>query len=146
MNNRLKECFCLVLGMAVLLMTGLNIRKSTAQLADKSKILVVVPHEDDDINMAGSVIATAVAKGKQVYVLFATNGDFTFKGATRIKEALAGLSLLGVKKKNVFFSVMEIILIIVLKSTFFIPGTRLLKRLPVIRRLMERRTFLIFVS
>lgn len=103
MNNRLKECFCLVLGMAVLLMTGLNMRTSTAQLADKSKILVVVPHEDDDINMAGSVIATAVAKGKQVYVLFATNGDFTFKGATRIKEALAGLSLLGVKKKNVFF-------------------------------------------
>ena len=68
MNNRLKECFCLVLGMAVLLMTGLNMRTSTAQLADKSKILVVVPHEDDDINMAGSVIATAVAKGKQVYV------------------------------------------------------------------------------
>ena len=54
-------------------MTGLNMRTSTAQLADKSKILVVVPHEDDDINMAGSVIATAVAKGKQVYVLFATN-------------------------------------------------------------------------
>ena len=103
MNKKIKLYFLPFLSLFLLLFILPNIRQGAAQVADKAKILVVVPHEDDDINMAGSVIATAVAKGKQVYVVFATNGDYMFKGATRIKEALAGLTLLGVKKENVYF-------------------------------------------
>ena len=43
-----------------------------------NKILVVVPHEDDEINLAGAFIYLAKQKGKQVICVFVTNGDWVY--------------------------------------------------------------------
>ena len=40
------------------------------------RVLVLVPHEDDDVSMAGSTIRLYVDGGAEVYVAFASNGDF----------------------------------------------------------------------
>lgn len=46
--------------------------------AQKQKVLVIIPHEDDEINVAGSVMYSYVQKGADVYCVFTTNGDYSF--------------------------------------------------------------------
>ena len=65
------------------------------------KVLVIVPHEDDEINLAGSMIYTYVQKGAEVYCAFTTNGDYSFAASTRLYEAEQSLQKLGVTK--IFF-------------------------------------------
>lgn len=69
-------------------------------VADK-KVLVIVPHEDDEINVGGSIMYSYVHKGADVYCAFTTNGDFSFSAATRMDEAKRALTVLGVK--NIIF-------------------------------------------
>lgn len=63
----------------------------------------MVPHPDDEINVAGSIIYDAVQRGDEVYVCFSTNGDFKYKAETRQKEAVEALRILGVFKENIIF-------------------------------------------
>ncbi len=65
------------------------------------RVLVLVPHEDDDIAMAGGTIRLYVDGGAEVYVAFATNGDNGSDADTRVSEAIAGLSILGVPESNI---------------------------------------------
>ena len=65
------------------------------------KVLVIVPHEDDEMNLAGSMIYTYVQKGAEVYCAFTTNGDYSFAASTRLYEAEQSLQKLGVTK--IFF-------------------------------------------
>ena len=37
--------------------------------------MILVPHEDDEINLAGGVIEEYLKHGSEVYVVFSTNGD-----------------------------------------------------------------------
>lgn len=67
-----------------------------SQSAAGKKVLVIVPHEDDEINVAGSVMYDYVQKGAEVYCAFTTNGDFSFSAATRMREAKQALNVLGV--------------------------------------------------
>ena len=39
-------------------------------------VMFIVPHEDDEINMAGATIYGAIQEGLDVYVVFLTNGDY----------------------------------------------------------------------
>lgn len=83
-------------------MNKFNIRNSFLdEKVKKTKVLIIVPHEDDEINVAGNVILDFLHKGAMVYCAFTTNGDYSFMGKTRIHEAVASLHLLGVK--NIFF-------------------------------------------
>lgn len=61
------------------------------------KVLVIVPHEDDEINVAGSVMYSYVQKGADVYCAFTTNGDYSFWAHTRMHEAWRSLQTLGVQ-------------------------------------------------
>lgn len=61
------------------------------------KVLVIVPHEDDEINVAGSVMYSYVQKGADVYCAFTTNGDYSFWARTRMHEAWRSLQMLGVQ-------------------------------------------------
>jgi LmbE family N-acetylglucosaminyl deacetylase len=63
----------------------------------KGKILVIVPHEDDEINVAGSAMYRFVQQGYEVYCAFTTNGDYSFWATTRIHEAVRSLTILGVR-------------------------------------------------
>ena len=73
------------------------------------KIMVLVPHEDDDINLMGGVIEEYIKHGSEVYVVFSTNGDgderfdMSQMGYTRINEAIKVLTFLGVPEKNIIF-------------------------------------------
>ena len=71
------------------------------------RILVLVPHPDDEALLASGVISRAVREGKQLWTAIATNGaylcgDYT-KGSRRLTESLAAMSYLGLPKERVLF-------------------------------------------
>lgn len=66
-------------------------------------VMAIVPHEDDDINIAGGVLEQYTAYGSEVYVVFITNGDFYGIGETRIAEALGAASFMGIPEDHVIF-------------------------------------------
>ena len=92
------------------------------ELQDDDRILVLVPHPDDDILSTAGTIQQALEKGLPVKVVFFTNGDYNETsfalyrkeitldstealrlGATRREEALAAQGILGVKPEQVVF-------------------------------------------
>lgn len=76
-----------------------------SELYSNRKILLVVPHEDDDLNLLGGVIDEYVRYGSEFYVVFLTNGDFHKKeiGEIRIGEAIALYRYLDVPEDHVIF-------------------------------------------
>lgn len=72
-------------------------------LHDSKNALVLVPHEDDEINLMGGLLPLLVQKGIVVNVCFTTNGDYEVPGSVRIKEAINALKCLGIEKENIYF-------------------------------------------
>lgn len=70
--------------------------------ADK-KVLLVVPHEDDEYTVAGGVLEQYVDSGSEVKVVFVTNGDGYGGGDKRIREAIKDLESLGIPEENAIF-------------------------------------------
>lgn len=70
-----------------------------------SKVLVIVPHEDDELAVAGSLLVSLNRIEKnETYVVFTTNGDaYPKDGPIRIKEAIDALRILGTASENIFF-------------------------------------------
>ena len=66
-------------------------------------IMVVVPHEDDEINTAGATIYDAKKEGFRVICVFLTNGDWEYPADIRFKEAIDALGVLGVPEKDIIF-------------------------------------------
>lgn len=66
-------------------------------------LMVIIPHEDDEINIAGSLIYGARKEGMRVVCVFLTNGDYTYIPDVRIREAVNALSVLGVSEKDIIF-------------------------------------------
>ena len=68
------------------------------------KVLVLVPHQDDELNVAANSIYNFVHSGAEVFVAYATNGDYEYKvkDDTRLHEAINALSVLGVDKAHIF--------------------------------------------
>lgn len=79
-------------------MKNINIDK------DFGSIMIIVPHEDDELLMTGGIIKNAIESGVDVNVVMATNGDYDCKdfsiGRARISESIEGLELLGLKSEN----------------------------------------------
>lgn len=73
-------------------------------MTDLRSILILVPHQDDEVNIAGQIIPSIVEEGMECRVCFSTNGDFREEdGPVRAKEALAVAELMGVPAENVVF-------------------------------------------
>lgn len=66
-------------------------------------LMVIIPHEDDEINIAGSLICGAREEGMQVICVFITNGDYQYIPDVRIREAVRALAVLGVPKDDIVF-------------------------------------------
>lgn len=66
-------------------------------------LMVIIPHEDDEINTAGAAIYSAVKEGIHVKCVFMTNGDWVYPAFVRFDETLRALRLLGVEKEDVIF-------------------------------------------
>lgn len=67
------------------------------------RVMLIVPHEDDEINVLSGVIEQYTAAGSEVNVVFVTNGDSQTSGETRINEALRATALYGIPEQNVLF-------------------------------------------
>lgn len=70
-----------------------------------SKILIVIPHEDDELAVAGQlIISLKVYQVNKIYVIYTTNGDsYSLDGQIRIMEAIKALKILGVDEDNIIF-------------------------------------------
>lgn len=68
------------------------------------RCLILVPHPDDETNIAGNAIHDLRAAGTEVFVAYATNGDWKYPAEIRQKEAIAALKTLGgIEKDHIFF-------------------------------------------
>ena len=67
------------------------------------KILILVPHQDDEINIAGDRIIYHIEKKDTVYVCYSTNGDYRIKDTIRINEGVKACKKLGIPRPNIFF-------------------------------------------
>lgn len=69
------------------------------------RMLVIVPHSDDEIILFGGLIRRAMAENKTVYVALVTNGDYEAtteeQGVIRPLETIAGLNALGLSEEQI---------------------------------------------
>lgn len=73
-----------------------------ALFADK-RVMLVVPHQDDEINLAGGVIEEYIRYGSEVYVVYVSNGDYAVPARQRLREGINALSVLGVDEEHIIF-------------------------------------------
>ena len=68
-------------------------------------VLVVAPHPDDEVLIAGGIMMRAKNEGKRVAVVVVTNGDYTCQrnGYVREIETVNALAMLGVAEDDVHF-------------------------------------------
>lgn len=70
-------------------------------------IMVIVPHQDDEVLLTGGLLQQAAADGAPLRVVMATNGDYGCAdcsvGHARLSETLAGLAEIGIGEENVVF-------------------------------------------
>lgn len=66
-------------------------------------VMVIVPHEDDEINVAGATIYGAVKEGLQIILVYVTNGDFQYKADIRYKEVKRMASIMSLPMENIHF-------------------------------------------
>lgn len=67
------------------------------------KVMVIVPHEDDDLLISGQVLPSMYKNGADVRVVFATNGDKRVSAYIRQSEACNALEKLGIPREKVIF-------------------------------------------
>ena len=65
------------------------------------KILIVVPHEDDEICMSGGLLASL--DNSNTRIIFTTNGNYMCPSWHRYKEAVRSCKKLGIKPENLIF-------------------------------------------
>lgn len=66
-------------------------------------VMVIVPHEDDEINVAGATIYGAIKEGLRVILVYVTNGDFKYKADIRYKEVTRMASIMNLPMENIHF-------------------------------------------
>lgn len=70
----------------------------------KKNIMIIVPHQDDEILMASGIIRLAVKEKTALDVVMATNGDYGGKdysiGWARLRESVKGLEILGLDSEH----------------------------------------------
>lgn len=99
--------FCFLINYTILHNSGYgnNISNSFAssQFIKNKTVMILVPHEDDDTNIAGSFMQSLKKAHDKVYIVYATNGDYFISGKTRITEAINAIKVLGYNKSNSIF-------------------------------------------
>lgn len=69
-----------------------------------NRALIIAPHPDDEINLAGQLIIKLIRLNIEVFILYTTNGDSDKKiGNQRIYEAIRANKVLGVDRKHIIF-------------------------------------------
>lgn len=73
------------------------------QLFGDRKVMLVVPHQDDDLNILGGTLEEYVRYGSELYPVFVTNGDYAGLTETRYQETVNVFASMGVPEENVIF-------------------------------------------
>ena len=68
-----------------------------------TRVLILAPHPDDEINVAGNMILTLAAAKAEIFVAYSTNGDFDVAAEVRAQEAVDALKILGVPSERIIF-------------------------------------------
>ena len=74
----------------------------------KKKILIFLPHQDDEINTVYGMIGNIKKVDGIVKVVYSTNGDYCVNAKYRIKEAINSLKIVNIKKDDIFLWVIQI--------------------------------------
>lgn len=74
-------------------------------VSGKRKMLLIVPHQDDEMLIGGSVLYQFVQdKGWETFVLYTTEGAALHESPEmRMKEAIAALKVIGISEKQIIF-------------------------------------------
>jgi LmbE family N-acetylglucosaminyl deacetylase len=111
----MRHLFPLVLAGAVACLPAATPPRATARVAQEragsspasaaASWLILSPHPDDAVLIAGGVIARAVAAGERVAIAVLTNGDYACvtDGLVREREDVAGFRDLAVPESDVYF-------------------------------------------
>lgn len=66
--------------------------------------MIIVPHPDDDISVAGALIYELKRLKKKVKIVYVTNGDLIlYEGKIRLKESIRAMKVLGVEENEIIF-------------------------------------------
>ena len=89
--------------------------------------LIVAPHPDDDLLYGAGVVATALANGDSVKVVYMTNGDpdGVAQGLTREGEAVNGQAVLGTPESDLIFLGYPTDFLLTLWESYLAPADRL---------------------
>lgn len=65
------------------------------------KILIIVPHEDDEICLSGGILASI--NNKDTKIVYVTNGNYIYDSKIRYNEALKSCKELGINREKIIF-------------------------------------------
>jgi len=80
-----------------------DVDSGKAQVYGGRDVMLIVPHQDDEINVLGGVIEELVNYGSNVRIVFVTNGDYDGIPETRMGESIAYGALVGIPEENIIF-------------------------------------------
>ena len=73
------------------------------QCLKELKVLVIVPHEDDEINLCGALLKTFSDCGASIFLAYTTNGDWKYPAQVRFQEAVNSAKFFGIPESNIVF-------------------------------------------
>ena len=74
-----------------------------AQLYGGQRVMLLVPHQDDEYNVLGGVMEEYVKYGSEVFVVYSTNGDYYNTAEERYQEAIHALDRVGIPEDHILF-------------------------------------------
>lgn len=73
------------------------------QIYGGRKVMLIVPHQDDELNILGGVLEEYARYGSELFPVFVTNGDFNGLAEIRYQEAIHVFETIGVPEDHVIF-------------------------------------------
>ena len=67
------------------------------------KIMIIVPHQDDELNIVGGLLTSNYFDPKNIFIAFVTNGDYLCNYKARIKEVIKVSKKLKIPFENIIF-------------------------------------------
>ena len=68
-----------------------------------TRVLILAPHPDDEINIAGNMILNLAAAKAEIFVAYSTDGGLEVPAEIRAQEAIDALKILGVPREKIIF-------------------------------------------
>jgi len=73
------------------------------QIYGGRRVMLIVPHQDDDLNILGGVLEEYARYGSEIYPVFITNGDYYGLAEIRYAEAVQVFQAMGIPEEQVIF-------------------------------------------